>query len=81
MGLPPPSQGVRAPEAGREPATISLTFRSVLCQEKIMAKVVKAKPTNGAVFSPKITLKNGRVIYAADYGLKAFCFSAKTRKK
>jgi hypothetical protein len=46
-----------------------------------MAKVVIAKSTNGAVFSPKITLKNGRVIYAADYGLKAFCFSPKTRKK
>jgi hypothetical protein len=30
VGLPPPSQGVRAPEAGREPATISLTLRSVL---------------------------------------------------
>lgn len=40
-----------------------------------MAKPRTAKPTNGAVFSPKITLKNGRVIYAADYGLKAFCFS------
>jgi hypothetical protein len=35
-----------------------------------MAKPSIAKPTNGAVFSPKITLKNGRVIYAADYGLK-----------
>jgi hypothetical protein len=46
-----------------------------------MAKPSTAKPINGAVFSPKITLKNGRVIYAADYGLKAFCFSPKTRKK
>jgi len=46
-----------------------------------MAKPSTAKSTNGAVFSPKITLKNGRVIYAADYGLKAFCFSPKTRKK
>lgn len=46
-----------------------------------MAKAVTANPTNGAVFSPKITLKNGRVIYAADYGLKAFCFIPKTPKK
>lgn len=46
-----------------------------------MAKATRAKSTNGAVFSPKITLKNGRVIYAADYGLKAFCFSPKSRKK
>lgn len=46
-----------------------------------MAKAVTAKPTNGAVFSPKITLKNGRVIYAADYGLKAFCFSPRSPKQ
>ncbi len=45
-----------------------------------MAKPSKAKSTNGAVFSPHITLKNGRVIYAADYGLKAFCFSPHSPK-
>jgi hypothetical protein len=46
-----------------------------------VAKPRNAKPTNGAVFSPKITLKNGRVIYAADYGLKAFCFHPRLPKK
>jgi len=46
-----------------------------------MAKPRTAKPTNGAVFSPKITLKNGRVIYAADYGLKAFAFYPKTPQR
>ena len=45
-----------------------------------MAKTITAKPTNGAVFTRSITLKNGRVIYAADYGLKAFCFSPKRKK-
>jgi len=46
-----------------------------------MANVVTAKPTNGAVFSPRITLKNGRVIYASDYGLKAFVFYPKAPKR
>jgi hypothetical protein len=46
-----------------------------------MAKAVTAKSTNGGVFTPHITLKNGRVIYAADYGLKAFVFYPKTRKR
>lgn len=46
-----------------------------------MAKVVTAKPTKGGVFTPHITLKNGRVIYAADYGLKAFVFYPKSPKR
>jgi hypothetical protein len=47
-----------------------------------MAKSVKAKPkTNGGVFTPHITLKNGRVIYAADYRLKAFYFSPRKPKR
>lgn len=29
------------------------------------------------VFRPSITLKNGRVIYAKDYGLKAFRIKVK----
>jgi hypothetical protein len=45
-----------------------------------MAKPSIAKPTNGGVFTPHITLKNGRVIYAADYGLKAFYIGPRTRK-
>ena len=45
-----------------------------------MAKSSKAKPTNGGVFTPHITLRNGRVIHAADYGLKAFCFTPRTPK-
>ena len=46
-----------------------------------MAKPSRTKSTNGAVFSPKITLKNGRVIYAADYGLKSFCFFPRKPKR
>ena len=47
-----------------------------------MAKPNTATPsTNGAVYSPHITLRNGRVIYAADYGLKAFVFYPKTPKR
>jgi hypothetical protein len=40
-----------------------------------------AKSTNGAVFSPKITLKNGRVLYAANYGLKASRFFPRKPKR
>ncbi len=42
-----------------------------------------AKPTQPApagyhyVFSAYITLRNGKRIYAASYGLEAFCFLAK----
>ncbi len=46
-----------------------------------MAKPSATKSTNGAVFTRSITLKNGRVIYAVDYGLKAFCFSPRNPKK
>lgn len=30
------------------------------------------------IFSPYITLKNGRRIYARQYGKKAFCFPRRT---
>ena len=33
------------------------------------------------VFSPYITLKNGRRIYARQYGKKAFCFRRKREKE
>lgn len=33
------------------------------------------------VFSPYITLKNGRRIYARHYGKKAFCFRRKREKE
>lgn len=33
------------------------------------------------VYSKFITLKNGRRIYAAQYGLKAFCFEVDSTKK
>jgi hypothetical protein len=46
-----------------------------------MAKPSKAKLKNGGVFTPHVTLKNGRVIYAADYGLKAFFFSPRKPKR
>lgn len=35
-----------------------------------MAK--RSKPVSRVIFRPKITLKNGRVLYAWMYGLKAF---------
>jgi hypothetical protein len=37
----------------------------------------------GTVFAKSITLKNGRVIYAENYGLRAFCFRPrpKTNKR
>lgn len=33
------------------------------------------------VFTKYITLKNGSRIYATDYGIKAFCFEVKEKKK
>ena len=33
--------------------------------------------SDDCVFSAFITLKNGKRIYARDYGLKAFCFKKK----
>lgn len=33
------------------------------------------------IFTKYITLKNGRRIYAANYGLAAFCIEVKEKKK
>lgn len=33
------------------------------------------------IYSAYITLKNGKRIYASSYGLKAFCFRVKKKKK
>ena len=65
---------------GRNVANLNPVGVETHHREVKVAKPRIAKPTNGAVFSPKITLKNGRVIYAADYGLKAFCFSPRSPK-
>jgi hypothetical protein len=46
-----------------------------------MAKAITAKTTDGPVYTASITLKNGRVIYASDYGLKAFVFYPKAPKR
>jgi hypothetical protein len=35
-------------------------------------KPTKRDPPSGFIFRPYITLPNGRVIYAKNYGLKAF---------
>jgi hypothetical protein len=43
--------------------------------------VVPEQPTGDEVFTKYITLKNGRRIYAASYGLKVFCFKPTTKKK
>jgi hypothetical protein len=45
-------------------------------------RIITPKPqsTGGGGFTTRITLRNGRVIYAADYGLKAFYIGPKTRK-
>lgn len=40
----------------------------------------KAK-NSSVVFTPYITLKNGKRIYARQYGLKAFCFESKREEK
>jgi hypothetical protein len=34
--------------------------------------MAKKRPTGGVRFTTRITLKDGRVIFAKDYGLKAF---------
>jgi hypothetical protein len=34
-----------------------------------------------AVYTKTIRLKNGRILIAADYGLKAFCFIPRDRNK
>jgi len=48
------------------------------------SRVITPKPSptraNGSGFTTYITLRNGRVIYAADYGLKAFYIGPRTRK-
>lgn len=44
-----------------------------------MAK--KAKDDVVKVFSKYITLKNGKRIYASQYGLEAFCFEVKKKRK
>jgi hypothetical protein len=46
-----------------------------------MAQAVTDKTTDGAVYTASIKLKNGRVLYAADYGLKAFVFYPKSPKR
>lgn len=35
---------------------------------------------SSVIFTPYITLKNGKRIYANQYGLKAFCFENKREK-
>ncbi len=35
---------------------------------------------SSVIFTPYITLKNGKRIYASQYGLKAFCFEDKREK-
>lgn len=44
-------------------------------------RAIRPKPrSGGSGFTKHITLRNGRVIYAADYGLKAFYIGPKMRK-
>lgn len=42
---------------------------------------MKKEPEYDLVFTPYITLKNGRRIYARQYGKKAFCFFRRKLKK
>lgn len=46
------------------------------------SRVLTPKPqrASGSGFTKHITLRDGRVIYAADYGLKAFYIGPRTRK-
>jgi hypothetical protein len=46
-----------------------------------MAKAVIAKSADGPIYAASITLKNGRVIHAADYNKKAFVFYPRKRKR
>ncbi|MCX6150488.1 MAG: hypothetical protein NTX22_08210 [Ignavibacteriales bacterium] len=39
----------------------------------------KGKPGYIKIFTKKITLRNGRVIYAGECGLKAFCIWVKSK--
>lgn len=41
----------------------------------------KGTNAGGMIYSAYITLKNGKRIYASQYGIKAFCFPAKETKK
>jgi len=45
------------------------------------SRVIAPKPrANSGGFTKHITLRNGRVIYAADYGLKAFYIGPRAQK-
>jgi len=44
------------------------------CNEEVLCMNVASKKTGRCVFVAYITLKNGKRIYARQYGKKAFCF-------
>lgn len=44
-------------------------------------KLRPQKPGERLVFTKTIRLKNGRILYAQDYGLSAFSFWAKPRTR
>ena len=42
---------------------------------------MRLKDNNNLVFTPYITLKNGKRIYASAFGKKAFCFPKGEKKQ
>lgn len=53
---------------------VSLRVPALKTREK------RKNPMAELVFTPYITLKNGRVLWAKEVGKKVFCFPAKSRK-
>lgn len=76
--MPPWSWGDQTPTLGTFETMQSKPFERL---NNMATKPVTPKPrSGGGGFTAYITLKNGRRIYASEYGLKAFPIGSKPRK-